>query len=327
MDHLARSSRNFFSGLRLHRASLRRFDHEWLERRRHDPDTRLVPIWRTHSVIRPSRPAVPLLLRPDQLADPRPDAMVLLGTAGTHAYFAVDLGSEEEALRVHLSGGAELCELPDAGTRLDPQDGALLAYARALIHWHRRHRYCGDCGSPNRSREGGHLLECTNRACAAKCFPRTDPAVIVLVESASTGRSHPRCLLGRSPGWPPRVYSALAGFVEPGESLEDAVVREVREEAGVRVAGVRYHSSQPWPFPSSLMLGFRARALDETIDPGDQELEDARWFTRGQIVDGIGKKRLELPRRVSIAYRLVEDWFDAQGGARLRDCLPEEERG
>ena len=325
MDHLQRSSRNFFAGLRLHRANLRRFDHEWLEQRRHDPNTRLVPIWRTHSVIRSSCPTEPLLLRPDQMTDLVTDAMVLLGTAGPHAYFAVDLGSEEEALRAHLPGGAELCELPDAGTRLDPQDGALLAFARALIHWRRRHRYCGDCGSPNASREGGHLLECTNPGCTAKCFPRTDPAVIVLVESPSAGGAESRCLLGRSPGWPPRVYSTLAGFVEPGESLEDAVVREVREEAGVRVGRVGYHSSQPWPFPSSLMLGFRARALDDAIDLGDQELEDARWFTCAEIVEGLERKHLELPRRVSIAYRLIEDWFDASGGVRLRDCMSEEE--
>ena len=325
MDHSSPSSRNFFSGLRLDRVHLRRFDREWLDERRCDPRTRLVPIWRMRNVVCSSQPMAPLLLAPDQVAGLAAGPMVLLGTLGPSAYFAVDLDLDEAALRARLPGDAQLCELPDAGFRLDPRDGALLAYARALIYWHRRHRHCGDCGSPNASCAGGHLLECTNRACAAKTFPRTDPAVIVLVESA--GGAAARCLLGRSPGWPPRMYSALAGFVEPGESLEEAVAREVREEAGVRVTGVRYHSSQPWPFPASLMLGFRARARGLAIDLDRQELEDARWFTRAELVDALDKKRIELPRRVSIAYRLVEDWFDAAGGARLRDVVPAEGGG
>ena len=164
------------------------------------------------------------------------------------------------------------------------------------------------------------MLECHNGSCGARTFPRTDPAVIVLVELA--GGPAPRCLLGRSPGWPPRTYSALAGFVEPGESLEDAVVREVHEEAGVRVTDVRYHSSQPWPFPSSLMLGFRARALNRSIEIDPHELEDARWFTRAELVRELEARRIELPRRVSIAYRLVEDWFDAAGEGRLEDIVP-----
>ena len=239
---------------------------------------------------------------------------------GSSACFAVDLDIEKSALLDCLPAGAELCELPDAGVRLDPQDGALLAYARALIYWHRRHRHCGDCGSPNAIHHGGHMLECTGASCRARTFPRTDPAVIVLVELIDGPA--PRCLLGRSPGWPSRTYSALAGFVEPGESLEDAVVREVHEEAGVTVTDVRYRSSQPWPFPASLMLGFRARALGEAIVLDRQELEDARWFTRDELVQELEAQRIELPRRVSIAYRLVEDWFDASGDGRLEDLIP-----
>ena len=164
------------------------------------------------------------------------------------------------------------------------------------------------------------MLECTSASCRARTFPRTDPAVIVLVEFIEGPA--PRCLLGRSPGWPSRTYSALAGFVEPGESLEDAVVREVHEEAGLTVTDVRYRSSQPWPFPASLMLGFRARALDEAIVLDRQEIEDARWFTRDELVQELEAQRIELPRRVSIAYRLVEDWFDASGDGRLEDIVP-----
>ena len=320
MDHLARSSRNYFAGLRLDRSHTRRFDPEWLERRYRDQDTRLVAIWRTRLAVCRACPPGPLLLRPEQVADLSPGPMVLLGMLGASACLAVDLDVEKETLLERLPAGTELCELPDAGVRLDPQDGALLAYARALVYWHRRHRHCGDCGSPNAVRHGGHMLECTKRRCGARTFPRTDPAVIVLVED--TGAPAPSCLLGRSPGWPPRTYSALACFVEPGESLEDAAVREIREEAGLRLSDVRYHSSQPWPFPASLMLGFRARALDRAITIDPDELEDARWFTRRELVREIEAQRIELPRRVSIAYRLVEDWFDDAGEGRLAELVP-----
>ncbi len=320
MDHLTRSSRNYFSGLRLDRAHPRRSDPQWLERRRRGPETLLVPIWRSRSVVCGARTPAPLLLKPHQVEELGPGTMVLLGMLGSSACFAVDLDIEEQTLLDRLPAGAELCELPDAGVRLDPQDGALLAYARALIHWHRRHRHCGDCGSANAIRHGGHMLECTNAACRAQTFPRTDPAVIVLVEFVEGADSC--CLLGRSPGWPWPTYSALAGFVEPGESLEDAVVREIHEEAGVVVTDVRYHSSQPWPFPASLMLGFRARATDKSIVLDRQELDDARWFTRDELVREIRAGRVELPRRVSIAYRLVEDWFDESGDGRLEDIVP-----
>ena len=317
MDHLARSSRNYFSGLRLDRAHPRRFDKEWLEQRYYDPDTRLVPIWRMHGIVCGAHSAAPLLLTPEQVAELAPGPRLLLGTLGSSACFAVDLDIEKAALFDRLPAGAELCDLPDAGVRLNPQDGALLAYARGLTYWHRRHRHCGDCGNPNAVHHAGHMLQCTDASCGARTFPRTDPAVIVLVEFA--GGPAPCCLLGRSPGWPPRTYSALAGFVEPGESLEDAVLREVREESGVSVTDVRYHSSQPWPFPASLMLGFQARALGRSIELDRQELEDARWFTRAELVADLNAGRIELPRCVSIAYRLVEDWFDAAGEGRLED--------
>ena len=310
MDHHARSSRNYFAGLRLDRAHPRRFDRDWLERRRLDPDTRLVPIWRMYSVVCRAQPATPLLLAPDQVDDLSPGSMVLLGMLGGSACFAVDLEVEKSALLERLPSGAELCELPDAGVRLDPQDGALLAYARALIHWHRRHRHCGDCGARNALRHGGHMLECENPACRAQTFPRTDPAIIVLVELTDGPDSC--CLLGRSPGWPPRMYSTLAGFVEPGESLEDAVVREIREESGVRVTDVRYHSSQPWPFPTSLMLGFYATAVSDDITVNQDELDDVRWFTRDWIREHAGTDAFRLPRKVSIARRLVDDWLDGE---------------
>jgi NAD+ diphosphatase len=187
---------------------------------------------------------------------------------------------------------------------MDRREGALLALARAIMFWHARHRYCGLCGSPTRSEEAGHMRRCTNPACNTMHFPRTDPAVIMLVTDGH------RALLGRNKNFPlPGMYSTLAGFVEPGESLEDAVAREVREESGIEVAAVHYHSSQPWPFPANIMLGFHAeaRTTEITIDYG--ELEDARWFTRDWLTSHTDDDSFRLPRLDSIARRLIEDWL------------------
>ena len=310
---------NFFAGLELDRASPRRLDDDWLAARLGDPATRIVPVWRLRNVVTCGARSSPFLLSPGELDGDELDAAVLLGTLGGAAYFALDMRGDEAQLRAKLPACAELCELPDAGGWLGAADGALLAYARALVYWRRRHRFCGDCGNPTVSREGGHMLECSAPECAHKHFPRTDPAIIVLVATGPAQGARQRCLLGRSFGWPPRTYSTLAGFVEPGESLEAAVVREVREEAGVAVGEVRYHSSQPWPFPSSLMLGFAARAESDAIRLDNQELEDARWFDRRAMVQAIRSGELVVPRRVSIAYRLIEDWFDAGEQGRLAD--------
>ena len=150
------------------------------------------------------------------------------------------------------------------------------------VTWRARQLHCGVCGSPTEPTHAGHCLRCSNPACAQEFFPRIDPAIIVLVSDGE------RALLGRSPSWPPRRYSTIAGFVEPGESLEDTVLREVLEETGVAVHNVRYHSSQPWPFPSSLMLGFFASAAPGSAVRVGGELEDARWFTRAQVTTGRG---------------------------------------
>jgi NAD+ diphosphatase len=187
----------------------------------------------------------------------------------------------------------------------------MLAYAKAMTYWHRCHRFCGNCGSPTVSTQGGHLRVCTNPQCGQHHFPRTDPAIIVLVTSGE------RCLLGRQQIWPAGRYSIIAGFVEPGESLEAAVAREVREETGIAVEQVRYWASQPWPFPSSLMLGFRAEAASTSVQLRDGELEAARWLSREEIAIELRQGALRLPPEVSISYQLIESWFDA-GGLR---CL------
>jgi NAD+ diphosphatase len=201
-------------------------------------------------------------------------------------------------------------ELRSVLATLDGDDLSLLIMARALAHWHDTHRHCGACGAPTTSFRAGHARTCT--ACSREAFPRLDPAVIVLVADES------RCLLGRNPQWPAGRFSTLAGFVEPGETLEDAVAREVREESGIRIAMPAYVGSQPWPFPASLMLGFEARPLTDAIEVDGEELAEARWFTRADITAGLADGSLSLSPRRSIAFRLLERWFD-RGGTPLRN--------
>jgi NAD+ diphosphatase len=240
--------------------------------------------------------------------------VVFLGVIEERAHFALDLSPIEAPLEMLHSPAlaasgiaaatARFADLRRVAPRLDRREGALLALARAMMFWHSRHRYCGLCGSPTRSEEAGHMRRCTDPACNTMHFPRTDPAVIMLVADGD------RVLLGRNRNFPlPGMYSTLAGFVEPGESLEDAVAREVREETGIEVGAVHYHSSQPWPFPANIMLGFvaEARTAEITIDFG--ELEDARWFERSWLLAHQDDDAFRLPRLDSIARRLIEDWL------------------
>ena len=188
--------------------------------------------------------------------------------------------------------------------QLGAEDAPLFAAALSLARWHSRHRFCGLCGSPTRSEEAGHMRRCTDPTCHTMHFPRTDPAVIMLVTDGD------RALLGRNKNFPVAgMYSTLAGFVEPGESLEDAVAREVREETGIEVAAVHYHSSQPWPFPANIMLGFYAEAVTRDISLDDGELADARWFERDWLASHVDDDNFRLPRLDSIARRLIGDWL------------------
>ena len=325
MDHFRRSTLNFFSAGVLDRATLLRPRNEWLAQRLADPATRMIPVWRSRNLLAGDSVPRPVLLSPPQLRAGGHDcgAAILLGTHAEVAYFAINLACDEDSLSPLIPSGASFRELRDVGPLLDANAGAMLAYARAITYWHDRHRHCGDCGSLTRIAEGGHLRVCANPACGQKHFPRTDPAVIVLVLHRDGAGGEERCLLGRQRQWPETLFSAIAGFVEPGESLESAVVREVAEETGITVTAVHYHSSQPWPFPSSIMLGFTATAGDEVIQRHDEELAEARWFSRGDIVAELRAGRLRVARRISIAYRLLEDWFDAGDLGRLAGYLPD----
>jgi NAD+ diphosphatase len=197
--------------------------------------------------------------------------------------------------------GARPLDLREVGALLDDRDAGLLTHAVALANWHRTHVRCPRCGAETVPALGGHVRRCG--ADQSEHFPRTDPAVIMLVHDGAD-----RCVLGRQPAWPHSMFSTLAGFVEPGEAAEAAVAREVAEEVGLHVTDVRFQASQPWPFPSSLMLGFTARAVDEEIVLSGAELAEARWFTRAELSRG-DSDDVRLPPPVSIAWRLITDWL------------------
>lgn len=301
--------RNPFADAALDRAPDLRRRPDWLAARLADPGSRLVPVWRARSLVTRSEAPEAVTLGAAQVRLPDDDRIgpIFLGLAGAGARFAFDLSAVDDPLAELDLDRAEFLDLHKMGALLSQADGALLAYARGMIHWHRRHLYCGRCGVETISADGGHVRRCLNSDCGILHFPRTDPAIIVLVTDGEA------CLLGRQEAWAPGVYSALAGFVEPGESLGEAVVREVAEEAGIPVTAVSYHSSQPWPFPSSLMLGFTALAerVPPTVD--HTELEAARWFQRDELLDALRSGEVRLPSDVSIAKRLITEWLEAAG--------------
>ncbi|MCZ8131231.1 MAG: NAD(+) diphosphatase [Steroidobacteraceae bacterium] len=314
---------NPYSGPYVDRASELRKDPAWVAAALADPASFFVPVWRQRNLVRAGDSpgavfvrhevfAETLLAVSGAAADPAAATAVsrtiLLGRFEGRACFAVELEGDEPP---RLAEASEFADLRTAGAQLPATEAGLLAYARAMVHWRSRHRFCGVCGAPAAPANAGHVMRCTNPACAADAFPRLDPAIIVLVHDGD------RALLGRQASWPPGRYSTIAGFVEPGESLEDAVAREVLEEAGVEVDEVQYHSSQPWPFPSSLMVGFLATAdAARGVRVDGDELEDARWFTRAEIANGTPV----LPPPQSISYRLIQEWYDRAGGTRLADA-------
>lgn len=240
---------------------------------------------------------------------------IFLGLDQSAPLFAIDTGLVDDSSIAALAAAGEFVDLREIGWLLDAQQAAQMAYARGLAYWNRHHRYCGRCGSSTITENGGHMRRCSDTTCGKLHFPRTDPAVIMLVEDRSDP-DRPRCLLGRNSRFPSRMMSTLAGFVDPLESLEECVAREVYEECGIKVGQARYQASQPWPFPSSIMLGFRAQALTREINTDNDEIEEAYWFTAEQLKTfgewGDDGDNFCLPRRDSIARWLIQSWIDEQ---------------
>jgi NAD+ diphosphatase len=299
-----------FAGPYLDRSAHLRDDPAGIEAAIADVRSRVIPVWNTRNLVVAGNPPRAARLEFARLPQSKRNAaeLILLGQEGEAYCFACALDGEPAP---HLLDGATFEDLRAAAPAMPADDAGLLGYARAMVSWRQGHRYCGTCGAATRASRGGHVVQCTNSACGAEQFPRIDPAIIVLISDGD------RVLLGRQASWPAGRYSTIAGFVEIGESLEDAVVREVLEETGVPVDEISYHSSQPWPFPASLMLGFTAHALSADVHRKDKELEDARWFSRQEIIE----RRFLLPTGLSISYRLIEHWFDAGHGVPLRQVV------
>jgi NAD+ diphosphatase len=303
-------SRNILAGPYLDRAAHLRKDAQWFANALADGRSRALPVWNSRNLIVAGEAPRAALLELSAIPEQRRNSndLTLLGRFGDIDIFAYEIEALEPPA---LKSGTRFEDLRLVASLLPAEEAGLLGYARGMVAWRNRHRFCGTCGSPTLAAKGGHVLVCTNPACRHEQFPRIDPAIIVLVSDGE------RALLGRQAAWPVGRYSTIAGFVEPGESLEDAVAREVLEETGITVDQIEYHSSQPWPFPSSLMLGFTAHALNLEIARRDDELEDAQWFTREDLKSG----RPLVPPSVSISFRLIEHWFDAGGGPKLREIL------
>lgn len=307
---MATPAPNLFESLSLERTAERRDEPEWL-----------VAAWQRGRLIQvdfegqaPARDDGLDACAATEHAASLPDDACFLGLEGEQPWFAV--APSQPFGEIRPTAG-----LREAAARWSAFESGLFAYAKALLLWHSRARFCGACGSPTESRRGGHMRLCTADDCGLEHYPRTDSAVIVLVTDGRRG------LLGRGAHWPEKRYSTLAGFIEPGESLEDALRREVFEESGVRVGACRYDSSQPWPFPASLMIGFRAEAVDPTIRLGE-ELADARWWQPEDVLDAVRDGALLIPPPISLSFRLIEGWLvEHLGEARVRTLVPARRTG
>ncbi|MAQ17239.1 MAG: NAD(+) diphosphatase [Sandaracinus sp.] len=285
------------------RRALRRKDPEGLAADR--AAAKVIPVWRGRSLVRAGRPPTPVWLEGERaqaaLGAGGEEAIYLGVDAAGAAVFAIDLSDVDDPVDA-LGLEDRFEDLRMAGAFMPAADFEPLAYARGICRWNRTTRFCASCGGALRNEEAGFAKSCTE--CDEKVFPRTDPAVMILCVRGD------RCLLARQPGFPRGMVSALAGFVEPGESLEDCVRREVGEEVGLTVERLSYAASQGWPFPQSLMIGFRAEVAPGEVRLEDDELEEARWFTRAELEKPAMKAAgYFYPPPMSLAHRLVREWI------------------
>ena len=295
-----------FAGNPLDRVSQRRPDAGWVASLLADPATRVLPLHGLKPPVRHSSAAALdwQTVGPWQSLIDTGSTLILLGIHDGRAFFALDAGSTE----VPSDNGSVVMDARAAAPMIDGGEAAILAEARSLIDWHDRHRFCARCGTPSVVASGGWVRHCPN--CKAHHFPRVDPVVIML---AIRGE---RCLLGRGHRRPGARFSCLAGFMEPGETPEEAVRREVLEESGIRVGSVKYLASQPWPFPSSLMMGFLGEALTEEITIDPEELAEVRWFERDEVRAMVERSRSDdpipglptLPPPLAIGHQIARRW-------------------
>jgi len=299
-----------FTGSNLDRAGHHRTNPEWLQERLQDPNSRFLPMhslkalidlkgqasidWRSAEEIR------------EFLSDDVP--FIFLGLADSIAHFAIDVSIIDNPKRLPNTDWGKFIDVRSVAAQVSPGDAASLAQARSMIDWHNRHGFCAVCGTKTRAQELGYSRICGDESCGATHFPRTDPVAIMMVTKGD------KCLLGQGLNFPSDFFSCLAGFIEPGETIEQGVRREVQEESGIIVEAVRYHASQPWPYPSSLMIGCFAEAVSEEITVDKTELGDARWFTRDDVRQMLANSGspagLRLSPPFALAHQLSKAWVE-----------------
>jgi NAD+ diphosphatase len=299
-----------FAGSPLMRASERRTDAGWINARRADPASLVLPLWRLQPFLfHPTKPSLQAqlgLFSPATIQSiANGDApWVFLGLKGEAAVFTVDVSATNDpGNRPPLAGAGNFYDARTAAQMVSLEDAAIIGQAKALIDWHRRHGFCPACGAPTDMVDAGYRRLCGQ--CHAEHFPRVDPVVIMLVSHEGA------CLVGRGKQFPPKMFSTLAGFIEPGETIEEAVRRELMEEASVRVSEVTYFASQPWPFPSSLMIGCFAKAETRAVKIDETELAELRWLERAMARELLGGKEINgmtLPPPIAIAHHLIKAW-------------------
>src|SRR6201996_210180 len=304
---------NTFAGNPLDRASDRRAKPEWIAEQLAAPDSLGLAMRNGRPFVEPppnkdgGDGGMRIAYLPAKLVGELaggPERLLFMGLWKDTAVFAVDLDTEANPADGPLQGFGKFEDLRAVALRLPPTEAAIVATAKQMFEWRRRHPHCSVCGQRSEAAEGGWKRKCPS--CQAEHFPRTDPVVIMLAYHGE------RCMLGRQEAWPKGMFSALAGFLEPGESIEEACARELHEEAGLRTRKVRYHSTQPWPYPSSLMIGLIAEVEDDEGAPDETEISEIRWFTRAEAKDLIAGKLdgVAAPMRLAIAHQLIKAWAE-----------------
>jgi NAD+ diphosphatase len=299
---------NTFAGNPLDRASDRRSNPEWLAAQLGAADSLGLALWNGRPFVEKNKDGgVQISYLPARLVNElsgTPERLLFLGLWKETAVFAVDLDGSNDPARGPLEGLGEFMDLRQVAQRLPAGDAAIVATAKGMFEWRRRHQFCAVCGRPSEVRDGGWKRVCPG--CESEHFPRTDPVVIMLAWHGE------RCMLGRQEAWPKGMFSALAGFLEPGESVEEACARELAEEAGLRTRKVRYHSTQPWPYPNSLMIGLIAEVEDDEGAPDQTELSEVRWFTREEAKKLLAGELPDTfcPQPMAIAHQLIRAWAE-----------------
>jgi NAD+ diphosphatase len=300
-----------FSGSPLNRASEKRTDQNWIESKRRDPSSLVLPMRRLEPFLLGAENAVPpieLGLVRTEIADSlaSDDALcIFLGLDRDTAVFALDVTEADDAHIGRLAGLGYFRDARVAAQMVSLEHAAIIAQAKAMIDWHQRHGFCPRCGAPTKLMDAGYRRLCGALKCNSEHFPRVDPVVIML---ATHGEA---CLVGRGKQFPPGMFSALAGFVEPGETIEEAVRRELMEEASVKVGEVTYYATQPWPFPSSLMIGCFAKAQNRDVKADETELAEVRWLERKivrELIEGKQVDGVRVPPPIAIAHHLIRTW-------------------